>query len=379
MNETETEKVQDLQMEQKSNRIVSVDVLRGFDMFWIVGGAGFFAAIVKFFGSGVQQVLLPQLDHANWEGFHFYDFIFPLFVFIVGMSVVFSLQKILNEHGKKAAYDRLIRRTVLLFILGIVYYGGVREGWVDIRLLGVLQRLALCYLFSGILFIHFRLRGMIIACAALLIGYWALLSFVPVPGFGKVSFAEGTNWANWVDQHFLPLKKWDGNWDPEGLLSTIPAISNCLFGVFASLLIKNQMIADKRKVVYFVGGGIVAVIFGFIWGLQFPLIKKIWTSSYVIVACGYSSILLGVLYLILDVWKVQKWATPFIWIGMNPITIYMARNIIDFNRLAERFVGGEIQTLFGEKIGFFLLTSASLGLTLLLVRFLYQKKIFLRL
>lgn len=126
------------------------------------------------------------------------------------------------------------------------------------------------------------------------------------------------------------------------------------------------MLEDKKKVYYLVGG-VAAVILGLLWGLQFPLIKKIWTSSYVMVACGYSYILLGVLYQVLDIWKVQKWAVPFVWIGMNPITIYMARNIVNFNRLAERFVGGDLQTLFGEKIGYLLLTSVSLGLTFLLV------------
>ena len=360
-------------------RIVSVDVLRGFDMFWITGGAGFFAAVFKLFGGKIEQWFLPQLEHADWVGFYFYDLIFPLFVFIVGMSVVFSLQKILATEGKKAAYKRVIRRFLLLFLLGLIYYGGIGRGFENIRLLGVLQRLALTYLFASIFFIHFRLKGLIIACASLLIGYWAWLSFIPVPGLGHVSFAEGTNWACWLDEHFLPLRKNDGLWDPEGLLSTFPAIASSLLGVFASLLLLNKSVKDIKKVYYFIGGGILLVILGFLWGLQFPVIKKIWTSSYVLVAGGYSYILLGVFYLILDVWKVQKWATIFVWIGMNPITIYMARNIVDFNALAKRFVGGELLTIFGENVGYFLYTTVSLVLTILFVRFLYKRKIFLRL
>ena len=374
----EKESLQEQSIEPVKGRIVSVDVLRGFDMFWITGGAGFFIALFKIFGGKIEQWFVPQLDHVEWEGFHFYDLIFPLFVFIVGMSVVFSLQRILATKGKKAAYRRLIRRFFLLYLLGIFYYGGMSQGFQHIRLMGVLQRLALTYFFTGLLFIHFKKRGMLIALAALLLGYWAWLSFIPVPGLGSVSFAEGQNWANWVDKHFLPLRKWDGDWDPEGLLSTLPAIGSCILGVFASLLIKDKSIEDRRKVLYMIGGGIAGVLVGYLWGLQFPVIKKIWTSSYVLVAGGYSFILLGVLYLILDVWRIQKWALPFVWIGMNPITIYLARNFVDFNGLAERVVGGEIQTLMGAKIGYLLLTSVSLGFTLLVVRFLFNRKIFLR-
>ena len=364
--------------EAKGGRIVSVDVLRGFDMFWITGGAGFFLAILKLFGGKMEQWLAPQLEHAEWQGFYFYDLIFPLFVFIVGMSVVFSLQKILETKGKRAAYSRLIRRFLLLTLLGIIYYGGIARGVENIRLVGVLQRLALTYLFTSIFFIHFRLRGLIIAFFVLLLGYWALLSFVPVPGLGHVSFAEGHNWANWVDQHFLPLKKWDGNWDPEGLLSTIPAIGSCLLGLFASLLLRKKSVTGMKKVYWLIGGGIALVLMGYVWGLQFPVIKKIWTSSYVLVAGGYSLMLLGLFYLVLDVWKIRKWANIFVWIGMNPITIYMARNIIDFNDLARRFVGGELGSLFGDKIGYLLFTSVSLALTLALARFLFKRKIFIR-
>ena len=186
MTETETVEVKKIEPDPTGGRIVSVDVLRGFDMFWITGGAGFFLGIFKLFGGKIEQWFAPQLDHVEWEGFHFYDLIFPLFVFIVGMSVVFSLEKILATKGKKAAYDRLIRRFILLYLLGIIYYSGIGRGWDHIRLMGVLQRLALTYFFTGILFIHFKLKGLIIACLSLLVSYWAFLSFVPMPGLHLV-------------------------------------------------------------------------------------------------------------------------------------------------------------------------------------------------
>ncbi len=361
-----------------SQRILSVDALRGFDMFWIVGGSGVVGAILPFFGSKVQQLLEPQLEHADWEGFTLTDLIFPLFVFMVGMTTVFSLSKTLAQHGIATAYWRLLRRAALLFLLGIIYSGGLSKTWPDIRLLGVLQRIALCYLFTGILFIHLRTRGLAIAAAALLIFYWAWLSFVPAPGVGKVTFEPGVNWSNYLDSKYLPGRKYDGTWDPEGYLSTLPAIVTCLLGVFAAEILRNQRFSESRKIAYLLGAGVLALILGYAWGLQFPIIKKIWTSSYVLVAGGYSFLLLGVFYTVIDVWKLQRWASPFVWIGMNAITLYMAENMIDFEGLAQRLVGGDVQKLAGNTVGPLLLALAAFGMVLGLARLLYQYKIFLR-
>lgn len=360
-------------------RYLSVDVLRGFTMFWIVGGDGFFLALFRLLGGPFEKYLSPQLDHAAWSGLRFYDLIFPLFEFVVGMSIVFSLQRVLQKEGKRNAYRRVLKRFVLLYLLGVIYYGGISGGMEGIRLVGVLQRLALTYLFASILFIHFQRRGLLVAFLALLIGYWAWLSFVPVPGFGKVSFAEGQNWANWFDMKYLPLFKWDGQWDPEGLLSTLPAIASCLLGVFASLLLMNKKIDPHRKAYTFIGIGLGMLVIGYLWGLQFPIIKKIWTSSYVLVSGGYCFLLFGLFYWILDIRNRRKWAAPFIWLGMNAITIYIIWNVMNFYRLAERLVGVPSRCFWGENVGSLLLSAMTLFLVLILVRFLHQKKIFLRL
>ncbi len=372
-------------VEPVKGRIVSVDVLRGFDMFWIVGGAAFFAAFFNLSGGRLGEIIVPQFEHAKWEGFHFYDLIFPLFAFIVGMSVVFSLGKLVKREGKKAAYKRIIRRFIILYLLGIIYYGGISKGVENIRLLGVLQRLAFVYLFAGILFINLRLRGMIITAVAILLAYWAFLSFVPVPDTGRVSFAVGENWPNYIDKHYLPLFKWRGDWDPEGILSTLPAIVTGLLGVFTSILLLNRNVSDMKKVQYFIGGGAVMVALGYLWGLQFPVIKRLWTSSYVLVAGGYSAMLMGLFYYIVDVKKKQKWALPFIWIGMNPITIYMAVNIVDMWALANRFVGmSPGHPSFNPalplkvRIGYFLLATIHLFFVFYLVRFMFKRKIFIR-
>jgi predicted acyltransferase len=219
-------------------------------------------------------------------------------------------------------------------------------------------------------------------CAALLVGYWALLTFVPVPGVGAGNFAEGKNLTNYIDREYLPWRKWDGDHDPEGLLSTLPAIGNCLLGVFAGLLLQNGNIVPRRKVRYLLAAGICSILLGYAWGFQFPIIKKIWTSSYVLVVAGWSAVLLGTFFLVIDVWKYQRWTTPFVWIGMNAITIYILHELIDFQKLASRFVGGDIQAALNRAApgsGSLLVAAVAVALTLLVVRFLYQRRLFLRL
>ena len=186
------------------------------------------------------KCIARQLEHCAWAGFRFEDLIFPMFVFIVGVSLVFSLSRTIEEHGRQAAIVRIIRRAVLMYLLGIFYYGGFSTSFDQIRLLGVLQRIAICYLCAGLIFCFWGLRGRLAWCVGLLVGYWLVMSYVPVPGGVAGDFAEGKNLANWVDEQFLPLRKWDGDHDPEGLLSTLPAVANCLIGVFAGMLLRDS-------------------------------------------------------------------------------------------------------------------------------------------
>src|SRR3954468_20198518 len=282
-----------------ARRVASLDALRGFTIFWILGGdtlawtlkemaadkTGPLAAAGRFIGT--------QLQHVDWEGFRFYDLIFPMFIFVTGVSIVFSLSTLVEREGNAAAHSRVLRRAALLFVLGLIYYGGMSQNWPEIRLLGVLQRIALCYLFASLLFLNFNLRGLIAAFTALLVGYWALMTFVPVPGVGAGNFAPGANLADWIDEKYLPGRKWNGQWDPEGLLSTLPAIATCLLGVFAGLLLKESRLPPQQKSLWLMGAGVVMIAAGHLWSLQFPIIKYIWTSSFVLVAGGYAVLLLG--------------------------------------------------------------------------------------
>lgn len=360
-----------------SPRLVSLDALRGFDMFWIVGAEELVAGLLKISDTGVVGFIANQLRHKAWAGFAFEDLIFPLFVFIVGVSLVFSLTKALEHGGRREAILRILRRAALLYALGILYYGGFSTPFEKIRLMGVLQRIALCYLFASLLFVYLKPKALVGVCVGLLVGYWVLLSFVPVPGHGAGNFAEGANLTNYVDSQYLPLRKWDGDHDPEGLLSTLPAVATCLLGVFAGLLLKNSAVPDRKKVAFLIIGGLGCLAAGWAWHFNFPVIKKIWTSSFVLVAGGYSCLLLAAFYQVIDVWKFQKWAMPLVWIGVNPITIYVGGRFIDFEAIAKLFVGGPVNAWLGS-YGQLVLAATTLAFGLLFLRFLYQRKIFLR-
>jgi len=303
------------------------------------------------------------------------------------------------------------------------------------RLMGVLNRIALAYFFAGLLFCFLKPRALVGVCLGLLIGYWALMTFVPIrdiqltksnlatlaeqagdtqtaalfkqssnpsavknsPGWAAAekmfyattnrvtgTFDKGHNLCDHFDFQYLPGRKYDTFFDPEGYLSTLPAIATCLLGAFAGLLLKGQGVEDTRKVIYLVSCGAAAVVLGWLWNLQFPVIKKIWTSSYVLVAGGYSAMLLGAFYLVVDVWQARAWCQPFVWIGMNSITIYLTKNMLGgFNKIAARLVGGDVRDYFdahlAEGAGEMIITIVGLLLAVWFVYFLYRKKIFLRL
>jgi predicted acyltransferase len=414
-------------------RLMSVDALRGFDMFWIIGADSFVYALNRMTNTPVVRFLGRQIEHAEWEGFHFYDLIFPLFVFIVGVSLVFSLSKS-REAGRAATLIRIVRRSVLLFLLGIFYSGGLTNPWPDVRLMGVLNRIALVYFFAAILFTFFKPKVLAVISAALLAGYWALLTFVPIRdiqltrealshlaelgndsgtaqlfkapvNFSTVKesaawstaerffygtdkwvggkFARGYNLSDHFDFRHLPGRKYDVFFDPEGLLSTIPAIASCLLGVFAGLLLQSRSIPELRKAAYLICFGILGAVLGWIWHFQIPVIKKIWTPSFVLVAGGYSSILMGFFYLLVDVWQARRWCKPFVWMGMNSITVYLSDSMVrGFRRLSPRIVGGDVSAFCNSHIaqgaGDLLTTAVGLLLAFWLVYFLYKRRIFLK-
>lgn len=372
----------------QTRRVMSVDALRGFSIFWIIGADGAVIALERMLRNkgpvlgSVGNFLGTQMTHADWEGFRFYDFIFPLFIFITGVSIVLALPLLVEREGRAKAHLHVLRRALFLYVLGIIYYGGVGQQLGDIRLVGILQRIAVCYLFASILFLHLDWRGLLAAAVTLLVGYWALLTFVPVPGLGTSSYQPETNLANWVDLHFLPGRLWDETRDPEGLLSTLPAIATCVLGVLAGLLLKDERVPPARKTSWLIVAGAAMIAAGYLWGLQFPIIKAIWTSSFVLIVGGYSMILLAVSHQVVDIREWKSWATPFVWIGANAITLYFINGIVGFVPFAFRIVGGDvalwISSVTTPGTGAFVGHILGLALAIALAGFLYRRKIFLR-
>ena len=373
--------------EQK--RLVSLDAYRGFMMLWIIGGSGLAKALagLQSTETGVLAAMIVQLKHVEWEGLRFYDLIFPSFIFIVGVSLVYSLSRLKSETHRGKATIKVIRRGLLLWLIGIIYYGGISQGLYDealqqgVRLLGVLQRIGICYLVAGILFLFVPLRGLISVFCGLLVGYWVLLTFVSVPGQPEISYQEGKNLSDWFDSQYLPFFKWNGTHDPEGILSTFPAIATCLLGVFAGLFLKEATCSQKKKCLSLAIAGLVLAILGFLWGESFPVIKNLWTSSFVLMAGGWSLILLSFFFGLIDGLGQRKWATPLIWVGMNSIAIYLVTSILDFNELALRVFGGPVAQWFDSLVpglGELITMVFSLAMLLWLCRVLYQRKVFLK-
>jgi predicted acyltransferase len=378
----------ELPLTLQAGRVVSVDALRGFSIFWIMGADGAIWALDRMLRgkdpplSSIGGFLGTQMTHVEWEGFRFYDFILPLFIFVTGVSIVLALPRLIESEGKMQTHLRVLRRALVLYVLGVIFYGGVGQHWSDIRFVGVLQRIAVCYLFASLLFLNLNRRGLIVAVVTLLGGYWALMTFVPVPGIGAGSYARDANLASWIDARYLPGRLWNKTSDPEGLLSTLPAIGTCLLGVLSGLLLKDERLTPTQRSLWLVGAGIVMVAGGYLWGLQFPIVKSIWTSSFALVAGGYSAILLGVMHQVIDVSEWRAWATIFVWIGANAIALYFINGVVGFQPFALRLVGGDVKAWIDQVVmpgaGLFAAHLVGLALAVALAGFLYRRKIFLR-
>jgi predicted acyltransferase len=349
-------------------------------MFWIIGGDKLARALATLVGTPTALQLGDQFRHVEWEGFRFYDLIFPLFVFTVGTVIPFSLAKA-RANGDRGVLSRIARRTVLLLGVALLYNHVLQFDWTHLRVSGVLQRIALCYGFAAIIEWKTSTKGIVILVAAILLGYWALLANVSPPGGTPADYSRFGNLPGWVDRNYLPNmgpKSWG---DPEGLLSTIPAIATALLGVLAGRWLRSPY-APWRKVSGLVAAGIACTTIGALWGQSFPIIKSLWTSSYVLVAGGLSLLLLALFYAVVDVLGFRRWAFFFVVIGMNAITIYMASRFLDFNYFANFFLGG-VYRLSGQfvspafqKVVEILGVLAAEWLFLLL---LYRNRIFFRL
>jgi predicted acyltransferase len=324
-----------------AGRLRSIDALRGFDMFWIIGGDRLARALGTWVGTPAGHAVRDQMEHVEWAGFRFYDLIFPLFLFLVGVVLPFSLDK-LRARGTAAAYGRVARRTALLFALGLLCNGVLQFDWSHLRVAGVLQRIALCYGIAALIVLNTRTRGQVITLIAILLGYWALLATVAASGGRPGDYTKEGNLAGWVDRHYLPgriVAAYYGYGDNEGLLSTIPAVGTTLLGALAGRWLRTGR-GPWAKVAGLAAAGLAALAVGAAWDRSFPVIKNLWTSSFVLVAGGFSLLLLALFYAVIDVLRFRRWAFFFTVIGANAITIYVVPRFVDFDKIDRFFLGG---------------------------------------
>ncbi|MBM3891759.1 MAG: DUF5009 domain-containing protein [Verrucomicrobia bacterium] len=375
-----------------SSRLASLDALRGLDMFWIIGGSHVAVSTAKASGCSWLQWVPIQMSHVPWDGFRFYDLIFPLFLFMIGVAIPYALGKRLSRGESLAKiYRHIVVRVIVMIVLGMMVNGSLLT--FDPKKFeltySVLQMLALGYLVAAVLFLNLSLRNQIIVTVAMLVGYWALLAFVPGPGHEIGRFREGCNVGDWVTEWMFG--KWRGQqigW----VVGILGHASTAMLGVFAGQLLRSGSSASQ-KLARLAALGVGCLAAGFLWSgwitewfpgawsqwpIWFPIIKVRWTSSYALYAGGISYLLLALCYLIVDVWGFRRWAVPFMAIGANSIFAYMAWSLCSsaFRRVSEVFLGG-LKPYVGLWHDAILWAGALVGLWALL-RYMYRKGTFVR-
>lgn len=375
-----------------NNRLVSLDALRGFVMFWIMSGEHIIHALAKAAPIPVFIWMSSQLNHTDWNGITFYDMIFPVFLFVAGVSMPYSFEKKMNAAGvsipcqlplneKKKIYFSMLKRTCILLFLGFVVNGLLRfDGYEQTRFASVLGRIGLAWFFAGILYLNFDFKKQLFWFVGILLGYYFILKLIPVPNFGPGVLTPEGSFTSYIDQQFLPGRLHSKVYDPEGLFSTIPAIGTALIGVFLGTFLKDKAKAfsTNKKLLIMVASAVVLIGIGILWDYDFPINKRLWTSSFVCYVGGFSILLFTFFYLIIDVMGFYRWAFPLILIGSNSILIYIAyEGLINFGYTAEFIFGGVIKFLPFLWQPVFTALSVTF-VQFVLLYFLYKRKLFLK-
>ncbi|ABK49335.1 conserved hypothetical protein [Shewanella sp. ANA-3] len=370
---------------QSKPRLMSLDALRGFDMFWILGGEALFGALLMLTGWAGWQWGDTQMHHSEWNGFRFYDLIFPLFIFLSGVALGLSPKRLdkLPMQERMPVYRHGIKRLFLLLLLGILYNHGWGTGAPadpeKVRYASVLGRIAFAWFFAALLVWHTSLRTQVLVALGILVAYGAVQLWLPFPG-GQAGVLSPTESINaYVDSLLLPGVSYQGRTpDPEGVLSTLPAVVNALAGVFVGhFIVKSHPKGEWAKVGLLSVAGGVCLALGWLLGGVIPVNKELWTSSFVLVTSGWSMLLLALFYALVDVLKWQKLAFIFVVIGTNAIIIYLASSLVDWKYIAQSVFGGVIAVLpenaqpLGAVIGL-------LTVQWLVLYWMYRRNIFVR-
>ena len=364
-----------------NTRLLSLDALRGFDMFFIMGGAGLIAAICNLFpSSDFAAWLSGQMHHVKWDGFAHHDTIFPLFLFIAGVSFPLSLRKQQLAGATKGTIClRVMRRAVVLVLLGLVYNGLFRLQLDTLRFPSVLGRIGVAWAVASIMCVWLKpqVRGWI--AALLLVGY-ALLLTIPAPdvAMGVGSLTKEGNMVGFIDRMLIPNHiYWRGVMDPEGVLSTLPAVVTAMLGVFTGEWVLREGVSGSRKALFMLLASVVMLAVGLAWNQWQPINKMLWSSSFVLTAGAYSLAMFAIFYYIVDVRGYRRWTGFFRIIGVNSIAIYMLQEIVSFKGVSQFFLGG-VATLLPERWGAVVLALGYVVVCWLVLYLLDRKKIYLK-
>jgi len=366
-----------------STRLYSLDVFRGVTI----------AGMTLVNNPGTWSAIYPPLEHAAWHGLTPTDLIFPFFLFIVGVAIAIALGKRASEVNKRDVYIKIVRRTLLIFFIGLFLHGFPYFDLSNLRIPGVLQRIAVCYLVASIIFINTNWKQQGVIAAVLLVGYQVLMTVVPVPGCEVTSIADkACNLAAYVDRSVFGVNHiWSQAkvYDPEGILSTIPAVVTTMSGIFAGLWLKSDR-SGYEKAGGLLLSGVVLLVVGWIWSFWFPFNKALWTSSYVVYTSGLALCFLGFCYWVNDLKEYRTWAKPFEVFGVNALALYIGSAIMA--KLIDRIPVGSgpgamslKEWCYTSLLGFLEPINASLlfallfiGLWLAIMWPLYSKRIYIK-
>ena len=358
------------------DRILSVDIFRGATIVLMI--------LVN--TPGTWSAIFPPLRHAKWDGYTPTDLVFPFFLFIVGTSIVFAYK---NKVANASTYKKITIRALKLIGLGL-FLGAFTltfpffKDFSDIRFPGVLQRIGVVFFFASILFLNFKWKGLLAIATFLLIGYWLLMTVIPVEGVASTLERAPNNLANWLDVKVFGTHNYKADYDPEGLLSTIPSIVSSLLGIFTGLILTSKQ--EKKATILFGIGGALLIV-GHLWDIFFPINKALWTSSFVLVTAGWANLILALIYFITDV-KDIKFGKIFRYAGANAIVLYFLSSFISkimgTVKVGETSLHGWLfDTIYVHDFMLTELSSLLYGLTVvsfyaLLAYVLYQRKIFIK-
>ena len=374
---------------QQPQRLESLDVLRGFDLFMLVGLETAIHQLASAVDTPSFHSFIWCFTHVDWEGFSPWDLVMPLFMFMSGITIPFALSRYKHTNNQTSVYRRILKRVILLWIFGMMCQGnllGLDPNRIYIYS-NTLQAIAMGYLIASLLYLHTRIRTQIIVAAGLLLGFWGAMEWITVQGYGGGNYTPDGNLAEWIDREVLGRFR-DGASMMNGevvfadwyrytwILSSLNFGVTVLTGTFAGYILKDKEWMPKRKLTYLLAIGAAMVAIGWIWGIWHPVIKKLWTSSMTLVSSGYCFLLMALFYYLIDYKGWKKYSGWLKVYGMNSIVAYMLTMCVNFSCIGHSLLHG-LQPYMGEYYSV-VLTLSNVGIIYFILWELYKRKIFLR-